>query len=131
MQGIKPFENRGWATDYRGPIVIHAGKSKQTLHGVNFLRELGYVVEEMGQLNVGLAIGVVKLIECMPLDELPARHREHWSAEGPLCWPLVDPKPFHLPFVWSGGIGLFDVSTPAVLAALGVRDVRDIYHEAH
>ena len=125
MQGIKPFENRGWATDYRGPLVIHAGKSKQTLCGVNFLRALGHVVE-LEQLNFGLAIGVVNLAECTPLDELPARYREHWSAEGPFCWRLVDPKPFQLPFAWSGGLGLFDISTQVVLAALGVRDLKDV-----
>ena len=31
MLGEKPVENRTWATSYRGPLAIHAGKSRQWL----------------------------------------------------------------------------------------------------
>jgi hypothetical protein len=27
VHGFKPVENRDWATDYRGPLAIHAGKT--------------------------------------------------------------------------------------------------------
>lgn len=26
VHGVKDIENRGWRTDYRGPVLIHAGK---------------------------------------------------------------------------------------------------------
>ena len=31
IHGPKRIENRSWATYYRGPLVIHAGKSKKWL----------------------------------------------------------------------------------------------------
>ena len=34
--GIKPVENRTWSTKYRGPLLIHAGKAKETPGGRSF-----------------------------------------------------------------------------------------------
>lgn len=32
-RGDKPIENRTWPTHYRGPLLIHAGKSRAWLDG--------------------------------------------------------------------------------------------------
>lgn len=31
VTGIKPIENRSWKTSFRGPLLIHAGKSRSDM----------------------------------------------------------------------------------------------------
>jgi activating signal cointegrator 1 len=45
--GAKRIETRNWATDYRGPLAIHASRSQRYV-GVDFDSPYGAVVREMG-----------------------------------------------------------------------------------
>jgi hypothetical protein len=116
MAAVKPFENRKWATEYRGPLVIHAGKSKEMLDGLDVLRRLGIDVE-MPQLEFGVALGTVELIRVVRVGELAPRDAEHWSAEGPFCWEVRSPRLFRRPFAWLGALGLFEIGDSIVEAA--------------
>jgi hypothetical protein len=92
----KDVENRGWSTDYRGPLLIHASK-RWDLHVDDF--------DPPAELPTGGIVGVVQLVSVTLVS--PSR----WAQPG--CWHLVleDPEPldFH---PCRGRPGLFDVAYP-------------------
>jgi len=105
VQGDKPVENRGWYTTYRGPLVIHAGKSRDWLPTCPEFR---------GTLVFGAVVGVAELYDCMLYERLPVDLRSHKHAVGPWCWLLRDVRRIE-PIQWSGAQGLWNV--PAALEA--------------
>ncbi|ALS27177.1 PUA-like domain-containing protein [Paenibacillus sp. 32O-W] len=80
--GEKRFETRGWKTNYRGPIAIHA--SKQLLYDYRLpklsgrLWELGLRKEE--DFPLGCVIAIADLVECWPV-------RAHIGKEVHLFFP--------------------------------------------
>lgn len=80
----KRVENRQWPTDYRGPLLIHAGKSREWLGCYSPLPE---------SMVFGAIIGRVEVVECFSMahiraGRLPREYcwlREHPHAEGPYC----------------------------------------------
>lgn len=105
ISGIKQIENRTWTTSYRGPLLIHAGKSRLRLWPGMENEFEGF--PGVDRLAFGAIIGRVELIDCVPLSAV-ARHR---FAEGPYCWLFRDAKAFG-PIPWSGKQGLFHVNLP-------------------
>ena len=71
--GIKPIENRTWKTNYRGRVLIHAGKSrmgslfdcltKEQLELVN--DKLGYNYDFEKTFIKGAIIGSVEIVDCV------------------------------------------------------------------
>lgn len=109
----KDIENRTWYTSHRGPLLIHAGMSKQWFgsRGVNELPGLGRDED----LPRGLIIGVVTMTGCVPVAEVAGRK----YAEGPYCWLLSERRQFERPIAYTGAQGLFSV--PADLVAAQMR----------
>lgn len=102
-QGHKPIENRTWTTSYRGPLIIHASSSRDSLgEGRGVLPE--YVPAE--ELIFGALICVVQLVDVVPL----ARVRSNPYAEGPWCWLLEDVRRIR-PIRMPGKQGLFRVGS--------------------
>ena len=60
VEGIKPVENRPWSTDYRGPVLIHAGlrASATPLAEINRRYKLALTPD---QFRFGGIVGVVTL----------------------------------------------------------------------
>lgn len=81
-RGEKPIENRTWPTSYRGPIAIHAGKSRTWLCEGDAARYPG--------MDYGAVIATARLVDCRRVEDLlePLRSNEH--ASGPWCWILTD-----------------------------------------
>lgn len=102
IHGGKLVENRSWPTDYRGPLLIHAGKS--TVH----LIDPANPPEISPRLEFGAAIGTVDLIDCVRREDLP---EDHPYAEGPWCWILANPKPI-TPTPMPGQRRLFNAHLP-------------------
>jgi len=88
----KIIENRGWQTDYRGPLMIHAGK------GTHYMTKREATAKGYPW---GAIVAVANLIDCIPLaylqkkkfDELIGSYTvqfllSHPHAEGPDCWIL-------------------------------------------
>jgi activating signal cointegrator 1 len=109
----KRVENRTWATNYRGPLLIHAGKSKQWLDGSDY----GLTLEQM---PFGVICGVANVVECVavrdfmgPSESAAERRfpwlREHRHTEGPWCWVLQECRRFETPIPYRGAQGLFDI----------------------
>lgn len=106
----KDIENRTWATDHRGPLLIHAGKRIDP-QGFAFIRALGIVVPD--DLPLGGIIGQVDLLACTP-DPVGSP----WAAEGHYHWQLASPRA--LPYrPTRGQQGLFHVG-PRAQQTLGL-----------
>ncbi len=108
----KPIENRSWnSCSYRGPLVIHAGKSRAWLTD-----EYG----DVGELHYGALIGIVDLIDAVPKRDLAKAYphlADHRHAEGPLCLILDYPRRFAEPIPWSGAQGFWNVPDEVIAAA--------------
>lgn len=102
-RGEKLIENRTWPTAYRGPLAIHAGKSRSWLDEDDERRYPGMVY--------GAVIAVVDLIGCRPISRLPPELVAHEHANGPICWILKNVRRIE-PFPCRGRQGLWDVQLP-------------------
>lgn len=106
--GEKRVENRTWPTRYRGPVLIHAGKSRAWLCGDKPSPDMAF----------GALVAVAQLVDCIDVrhiraggdccDKYPWIYG-HAHTEGPWCWVLADVRPFDLPLPWKGALSLFDV----------------------
>lgn len=102
----KRVENREWRTDYRGPLLLHAGKSRRYLDG--------YPESDM---VFGALLGTATLVDCLHIDEIDrgvhdGRYpwvADHVHTEGTWCWIFEEPCRLHVPIPWRGALGLFEV----------------------
>lgn len=116
--GKKHVENRTWYTPYRGPLLIHAGKSREWLDDDDEqeAREAG------DPLVFGAIVGRATLAACARIDDIEAgkfdarfpqlMSRKHCG--GPWCWVLTDVVRYATPIPWRGAQGLFDVPDSAL-----------------
>lgn len=63
MQGDKRFEFRSWKTNYRGDVLIHAGKG---LDKEAVVRLKKYLPDE---LPMGKILGKVTITDCVPMSD--------------------------------------------------------------
>lgn len=126
MQGIKTVENRGWATRYRGPLLVHASKKVDPFEcaGAHYFisgRPISLPVDWMmdgdgndktgydwaDSLPGGGIIGVVDLVDCVRAPVDPAD--ELWWDDMSFAWILRNarPLPFH---AVKGSLGLWECS---------------------
>lgn len=121
MRGEKRVENRTWQNSYRGPLLIHAGKSRDWLE----LSDDGTHDELYGiplaDMTFGAVVAVAELRDCVSVARLVggglhihrhARDRWPWLAshehtEGPYCFVLAEPRPLPEPIAWRGAQGLW------------------------
>lgn len=129
-RGVKRVENRTWEMLYRGPLLIHAGKSRKFLSEDNF----GISLEEM---SWGAVIAAVDVIACKHITQIQAEmkkthiirqptdfpshlefllHHEH--VEGPYCIVLGNIRRLSQPIPYKGAQGIFNVPTHLVTEAI-------------
>lgn len=122
LLGQKRVENRVWEVKYRGPMLIHAGKSTEFLQlNKGDAREAVYnlLVED---LVFGAIVGYCHVIECAHIDDIRSGKydksmpwlRAHEHASGPWCWVLDRVGRFETPILYKGQLGLFNVSSQMV-----------------
>lgn len=99
----KDVENRTWHTDYRGPLLIHAGK-KFDIDGFEWIAEnFAFPMPRKHQFMCGGIIGMATLKNVVRQYTVSP-----WFF-GPWGFRLIDPKP--VPFVpLKGKLGIFDVN---------------------
>lgn len=116
--GHKRVENRSWATHYRGPLGIHAGKTwdhdavrlvKQLLVDLGVLTDPRQQVPDRHLLATGAVLGVAELTGVC--GELPCRCGP-WAGIGLKHWQLPDMQPFDEPLPARGAQGLWDIDLP-------------------
>jgi ASCH domain len=99
VSGIKRIENRTWRTNYRGPLLIHAG--------VNWHDERLEEIEERHALTIprdlplGGVVGMVELVDVVLQSDDPFFH-------GPFGWVLANARSIRFRPL-SGHVGVFDV----------------------
>lgn len=120
--GAKQYETRSWAHSWRGPIVIHAAKSKNGLETmfsttifVKTLNTAGYKWIE--DLPLGAALCVVDLVDIVKVETIRDVISEQESAfgnyaDGRYAWKLANPRRFKAPIPLRGQQGLFDCFVP-------------------
>lgn len=136
----KLVENRRWDTDYRGELLIHAGKSEKYLTD-----EDAAAFEKLPgdrQLVYGAIIGVARIVDCIEIwrrgDHVRVQGNDltkhpwitsHKHAEGPWGWIFASDGPyiaakFPQPIPWVGALGLLHIPERVVfeqLKAIGWR----------
>ncbi len=113
--GLKQFETRNWATNYRGLIAIHAGKTQSAevedfdLYPRDMIFRLPY------PLPLGAVVAVAQLVDCVPTDKLlddDAISDNEYElgnfARGRYGWKLEIIKRFDEPIPARGQQGLWD-----------------------
>jgi activating signal cointegrator 1 len=114
----KRVENRDWPTKYRGPLLIHAGRSREWLQiSDDGKRDEMYEIE-LAALVFGAFVATAELVDCFHIRTIRAGYhdakypwlREHIHANGEYCWVLQDIRPLPKPVPWRGALGLWEVS---------------------
>jgi hypothetical protein len=111
--GQKRVENRTWPTNYRGVLLIHAGKSRDWWTD-------GDDDRRYPNAAWGAVIATAALVDCVKLDNSKA-HRDypwlaaHDHANGPWCW-ILDNVASIGPWPWRGAQGLFDIDYAELIA---------------
>lgn len=121
LSGRKSIEIRGWQTQYRGPLWLHASRAEDLQLEAQF---------GLSDLFKGGYIGRVSLTTIVQLDEERwVRWRERHLSPGPMParaygWVLTEPVRFNRPILARGQMGLFTPETDDWQAMLGEIDAR-------
>lgn len=118
-RGEKRVENREWPTRYRGPLLIHAGKSRSWLDG-EIDEELA---EHFGRrIEFGAIVARCQLIDCLDIELIERgnyRKQYPWLAgnihvSGTWCWILDEVERLPEAIPWKGAQGLWECSVPSI-----------------
>jgi hypothetical protein len=95
----KDIENRTWSTDYRGPVLVHAGWEWHEHRGAPFRERYG--IGHPAELPRGGIVGVVEILDCV------TAHASRWFM-GPWGFVLRGARtlPLH---PCRGRLGIFEV----------------------
>ena len=116
----KSIENRSWPTRHRGPLLVHAGLSKEWYADVaewwpEAAAESGLPpLPAWGDLVKGAIVGVVDVIGCVHADEYEGN--SPWAGDEWL-WLLADPRILVTPVPYRGALSLFEVPDASIWPA--------------
>jgi len=112
----KRVENREWPTKYRGPLLVHAGKSRDWLQldddpNVDAMYEI-----PVADMAFGAAVAICNLVDCLHIRTINAGYhyvkypwlRQHLHANGPWCFILQDVRPLPKPIAYRGAQGFWN-----------------------
>lgn len=127
----KDIENRDWATNYRGRVLVHAAKGMTRAEwedAIDTAQHAGVSLDvlrngcKFDQLQRGGIIGAVDIVDCVQDYESPW----FFGAHG---FVLRSPAP--VPFTpWKGQLGFFDVPLSAVeVASMAGAQAKGAGHE--
>lgn len=118
IEGHKKIETRNWSTSYRGPLLIHAGKSKAAFV-IAMEPSLKKYIPDFNALPFGQILGKVYLdkilrIEDFDLDdilmnELTLENKAFGNyASGRYGWVFTEPVKFEQPIPARGMLNLWE-----------------------
>ena len=104
IEGYKRFEFRGWKTNYRGELLIHAEEAYERLKG--YLKEM----------PLGKIIGKVKLVDCIKttpefFEERVKENKDIYSKsifKEEYAWQVELKEKFDNPIEVKGKLGLWN-----------------------
>lgn len=91
---LKDVENRTWKTNFRGRVLIHAGKTREKGFGIPqklFADDKVHSILNSKELPQGAIIGSVEIVDCVK------NHPSLWAVEGEWNWVLANPILFDKP----------------------------------
>lgn len=109
ISGYKKYEFRSWKTNYRGKILIHAGKTLE--------KDVEKRFEEYNlKYNMGYIIGEAELVDCILVDEkfeqeLIKLNKTVYGRSGHVrnyAWKLENIKKYEKPIYINGKLGLWN-----------------------
>lgn len=114
VRGGKDIENRSWSTDYRGPLLIHAGVKQMTKADWAWINDLvkwnhdrGIMVPDITPADVQYG-GIVGMVT---LSDVVTASASGWFDAGSFGWVVTEAK--RLPFyACKGQLGFWDVDYP-------------------
>jgi hypothetical protein len=130
--GAKQYETRHWAVKYRGPVIIHAAKTRSELGIIKtapfakVLVDAGYFAS--GDLPFGAAVAFAWIIGCHPTHSIVQRVSTEerafgdWSY-GRYAWELVRVCMLPEPIPMTGRQSLFDAPAVPELSEGAYRDL--------
>ncbi len=108
VNGIKDVENRTWRTGYRGPVLIHAGKTyTKSEHADDFARWGINGLPRDRESMIGGIVGVATITGCVTSSA------SKWWI-GPVGFTVADARACPL-VPCKGELGFFDVSPEVVM----------------
>lgn len=115
VNGFKPIENRTWATPYRGPLLIHAGKTLRPADydaAMLFIEafvnpDLVHQVPDKDELPRGGFVGVATLVDCV--RESPSPWFTGADTEDGHGFVMADAREIDF-LPWKGRLGFFNVN---------------------
>lgn len=129
----KSVENRSWPTTYRGPLLIHAGKSVRCWDDPGtaaVFHAAGVPLPLPRAVTFGAMVAVARVADCLRANDAQVylsgsqAGPPHPWVEGPWCWLLADIRPLAEPVPCRGAQQLWEPPADvlaAVLAQLGGR----------
>jgi hypothetical protein len=103
VNGLKDIENRDWTTNYRGFLLIHAGKKRDKQFPWGKFEQAERQMPQPGEYELGGIVGYVTL------SAVVTSSKSHWFSGK---YGFVLTKAATVPFITlSGRLGLFDVPT--------------------
>jgi hypothetical protein len=114
--GLKSIETRGWSTDYRGPLAIHAAQ-RWTRAEQDFARGQGLPEN----LPLGAVVAVANLTDVLSTEYIPTDRSElSWGDYGPgrFGWLLDNIHALERPVPFKGKQGFFSVPDDMLLGVL-------------
>ncbi|NEQ64761.1 MAG: ASCH domain-containing protein [Symploca sp. SIO2D2] len=97
--GLKHYETRSWATNYRGALLIHAAKKNAATNQIQAInlflgeqglpKELNEFVKTAHELPVGCVVAIVDLSKCLKMAD-------GWGADPdpPLLETIIQTKSY-------------------------------------
>lgn len=108
VHGHKDIENRDWPTNFRGRLLVHAGRTMARCYYEEVREELASVnllplsMPAYEDLPRGGLVGWTHIIDCLQ------QHPSPWKQDGSHGFVLRDSSP--IPFVpFKGRLGFFNV----------------------
>lgn len=100
VNGLKDIENRSWPTNYRGTVLIHAGKKFDEDFDYSFWEGIAGTTVPIVPFQGGI-IGQVDIIDCVEESDSP------WFF-GRYGFVLANAKQFYNPRPCKGALGFFE-----------------------
>jgi hypothetical protein len=110
VTGRKDIENRTWYTGFRGPVLIHAGKTYPKRDYIDDVEQWGHLGYPMRDLMIGGIVGIATITGCVSKSD------SKWF-NGPWGFTLTNAIALPTLIPMRGALGFFDVP-PDVLAQL-------------
>lgn len=123
--GFKEYETRGWRTNYRGWLLIHAAKvltmdqvrfHSAAVHNLRATYEPDSksLLEFEDNPQLGAIIADAWLADCIPTDGLEVSPQEAFFGDfssGRFAWKFTHVRKLDEPLIWPGAQGIWDTAT--------------------